>query len=112
MEIKNYIKNELKKKGFEDIVIVKTGSESKQLKFSKNKIIKTETGSSDDISLFITKNKRVLYTNLKEFSKQSIDIFIKKTLKFIKNLPENNNYYGIAEGLYHPNRALFFRKNS
>ena len=98
MEIKNYIKNELKKKGFEDIVIVKTGSESKQLKFSKNKIIKTETGSSDDISLFITKNKRVLYTNLKEFSKQSIDIFIKKALKFIKNLPENNNYYGIAEG--------------
>src|SRR3989344_6061877 len=98
MEIKNYIKNELKKKGFEDIVIVKTGSESKQLKFSKNKIIKTETGSSDDISLFITKNKRVLYTNLKEFSKQSIDIFIKKTLKFIKNLPENNNYYGTAEG--------------
>ena len=51
MEIKNYIKNELKKKGFEDIVIVKTGSESKQLKFSKNKIIKTETGSSDEAGL-------------------------------------------------------------
>ena len=98
MEIKKYIKTRLEKQGFEDIIITKNILEAKQIKFSKNKIVKTGTELAEDLSFFLTKNKRILVTDLKELSKQNIDKFAKKSAKFIKNLPKNENYYGIAKG--------------
>ena len=89
MEIKKYIKTRLEKQGFEDIIITKNILEAKQIKFSKNKIVKTGTELAEDLSFFLTKNKRILVTDLKELSKQNIDKFAKKSAKFIKNLPKN-----------------------
>ncbi|MBL7147578.1 MAG: TldD/PmbA family protein [Nanoarchaeota archaeon] len=98
MEIINYIKNQLVKKGADNVVVNYVKSEGKQLKFVNNQIVKTGTEILDNINIFVVKDKKIVSTSLKELDKKSADKIIDKIMKFIKFVEPKEDYKGIAKG--------------
>src|SRR3989344_651609 len=94
----HYISKELKKKAMDDVVVAMYEKEGKQLKFVDNKVVKTGYELASNISIFCSKDKKIIYTSLKDISKSRADELIKKVKEFSKDLPQNNDYYGIAKG--------------
>ena len=105
-----YIKEKLEKEKIDDFVIISHDLDASQIKFANNKIVKTGTEILRDISLFIVKDKKIVSTSFKEFKDRAItpasenlykkraDEVINKLMNFIKYLPGNKNYNGIAQG--------------
>ena len=109
-----YIKEKLEKEKVDDFVITTRNIEASQIKFANNKIVKTGTEVLIDIILFIAKDKKIVSTSFKEFAsrvldttidqasanlyKKKSDEVIKKLLNFVKYIPKNKNYNGIAQG--------------
>ena len=98
MNLINYIKDQLVKKGADDVIVYQTDQDATQVKFVNNKIAKTETHLNTNISIFAAKNKHLISTNLKEFSKKGADEKIKNIFKFLKYTQPNKDYEGIAKG--------------
>ncbi|MEM3555983.1 MAG: TldD/PmbA family protein [Candidatus Micrarchaeia archaeon] len=87
-----------KQLGADDVVAIGEEFRKWQVKFVNNKI---ETGMSsygNEISLFISKDKRVSITTIKNLSKRNIEESISKLLRFTKKMQPNPEYYGIASG--------------
>jgi len=93
-----YIKNQLIKKGMDDVIVYQSNNNFTQIKFVNNEITKTETSFSNNVSIFAAKNKRLILTNLKDTSKKEIDKKINYILNFIKHIKPNEDYFGIAPG--------------
>src|SRR3989344_957667 len=114
MEIAYYILKELKKKGEDDVVIGVNKIEASQIKFSNNKVVKTGSEVLVNLDIFISKDKKIIVTTLKDFNrgeemtippsnlerfnKKSADKVINNLIKFSKDIKENKNYLGIAQG--------------
>lgn len=114
MEIAYYILKELKKKQVDDVVININKMQASQIKFSDNKVVKTGNEILINLNMFVTKDKKVVATtlkdfgtgeelttnqsNLEKFDKNNVDKFLNNLLRFSKNLKPNENYYGIAQG--------------
>jgi len=98
MNLINYIKNQLIKKGADDVIVYQSNHDSTQVKFVNNKIAKTETHLTSDISIFTAKSKHLISTNLKDPNKKSADEKIKNIFKFLKHTQPNKDYEGIAKG--------------
>lgn len=97
MEIIHYIKKELLNKGMDDVIIHYYETEGRQLKFVNNKVVKTGSELTSNISIFTTKDKKIISTSLKDISKTKADELIKKIVNFSKNLAPNKDYNGIAK---------------
>lgn len=93
-----YIKDELIKKGADDVVASMGLSRSSQIKFSNNQVNTTMTWDSMNAGVFVSYKKRIVTTNFKEFDKKAIDSGIKLLIKFAENGRPNKDYMGIAEG--------------
>ena len=114
MEIAYYILKELKKKEVDDVVIGVNKIEASQIKFSGNKVVKTGSEVLVNLDIFISKDKKIIVTTLKDFNrgeemtippsnlerfnKKSADKVINNLIKFSKDVKENKNYLGIAQG--------------
>ena len=98
IELSNYLKGQLLKIGVQDIVIEASKSISSQLKFVNNKIAKTGTEKLVDLDLFVVKDKKILSTALKDFSREGADRLVKAISQFFKHMRPNENYMGIAKG--------------
>jgi len=92
------LKDKFIKSGMDDVVLTRLTNNSTQIKFSNNKIVKTGTELIDYISIFLVKDKKILTTGIKDFSKQHIEKTIKTCSKLINKLPRKEDYYGIAKG--------------
>ena len=107
----HYISKQLKKKAMDDTVIAMYEKEGKQLKFVDNKVVKTGFELASNISIFCSKNKKIIYTSLKDISKSKADELIKKINVFSKDIHPNNDYYGIAKGPFKYKEKIDYDKN-
>src|SRR3989344_2760285 len=105
-----YLKKKLENKGMDDIIITSSEREGKQLKFVNNKVVKTGFELTSNISIFCSKDKRIITTSLRDISKSKADELIKKIVNFSKNVPPNNDYYGIARGPFRYNVKFDYDK--
>ncbi len=111
MKLAYYILKELKKKGADDVIISVNKSEGNQVKFSNNKVVKTGSEILINLEIFMTKDKKVVVTSLKDFNKgeeraliptnldkKNADDAINNLIRFANNVNPNKDYNGIAEG--------------
>jgi|TARA_Y100000310_G_scaffold270963_1_gene285076 PmbA protein len=97
-ELAKYIKEQLLKKGADDVVVSLNKQECSQIKFSNSKVSAIKDWYHMDIGIFAAHKKRTIAISIKDFSKKAADAAIEKLLKFAENLPPNNEYNGIAKG--------------
>jgi len=93
-----YISKQLSKRGIDDVVVTSSEMEGKHLKFVNNKVVKTGSELTSSISIFCSKDKKIIYTSLKDMSKSKADELMKKIMEFSRDIQPNEDYYGIAKG--------------
>lgn len=114
VDLLHHIKNNLLKEKASDVVVSGVISDSSQIKFANNKIVKTGTESLINVGIFFVRDKKIVLTNFKELAgfsgdtpldiaalnviKKQTNNLTKKLVKFSKNLEPKKDYYGIAKG--------------
>jgi PmbA protein len=93
----NFIKFALKE-GADDVIIEKSGGETKQVRFANNNITIFETGSTMFYKIFLSYKKRIVGTAIFDTSENSVKESIRNLIKSAKLLQPSKDYYGIAEG--------------
>jgi PmbA protein len=96
-EIAGYLLKNLSKQ-VDDVIISLSNTKKTQLKFANSNIVATQSWQSRQIEMFISYKKRILTTQLLEFSKKSADELVKKAMAFVKTLEPKEEYAGIAKG--------------
>ena len=97
MKIAYYVKDKLLQKGASDVLVKYGQIEASHVKFSNNQIVKTGSEVLESLGIFASFKGRLVFTNLKTLNEKSADELIKKIGKFIKNVPVNEEYKGIAK---------------
>jgi len=97
-EIANYTKNQLLKKGADDVIVTVGTDNSTQVKFANNKINVTKTWDTIELGIFLAKDKKIVSTSIKDFSYRTANDTILALMKFVKSAKPNKEYEGIAEG--------------
>jgi len=92
-----YLGKRLAKK-VDDFVLLKTEEDVSHLKFAENKIVKTGTESLEAISIFVSKDKKIISTSLNDLNERAGDKIISEIFDFLKFVKPNENYLGIADG--------------
>ena len=106
-----YLKKELIKKGMDDVILHFYETEGRQLKFVNNKVVKTGSELTSNISIFATKDKKIIATSLKDISQAKADELIKKIINFSKHISPNQDYNGIAQGPFKYKVKFDYDKN-
>ena len=97
-EISSHVLNKLLKAGADDVIISVSKQDSSLIKYSNNLINTTKTWENIDLGIFMALKKRIILTNIKEFSLSAADDVVNKLLKFVKSASPNKEYAGIAKG--------------
>ena len=97
-EISSHILNKLLKAGADDVIVSVSKQDSSLIKYSNNLINTTKTWENIDLGIFMALKKRIILTNIKEFSLSAADDVVNKLLKFVKSASPNKEYAGIAKG--------------
>lgn len=97
-ELSEYILKKLKAKGADDVVVSASFGKSHQIKFVNNEIAATNTWDSASTDIFLTKDKKIIFTTLKDITKDSADKTIEKIFTFAKHTQPKPDWLGIAEG--------------
>lgn len=84
--------------GADDVVASGEGSRTWQVKFVDNKIATSTSSYNEEVSLFISKEKRLGLTTITNLSEKNIEESIAKLLRFTKKMQPNPEYSGIAMG--------------
>lgn len=95
-ELLYYLLEQLK--NADDVVLNSNSSQNQLIKYANNKVVNIKQWTSNNISVFVTKDKKILATTLKKFDEKSAKELAQKILKNIIKLPKNNDYFGIAKG--------------
>ena len=98
MEVLDKISKRLEKIDVDDYVISQAWSDASHVKFANSKIVKTGVETLDLINLFVTKKKRIVTTSIHKTDEKSINKIVEAVRKFLRLVPENKNYRGIAKG--------------
>jgi PmbA protein len=94
----NFLLAEFKKKGADDVVIHLDSGNHSHIKFSNSKVTTTKNWNLDSLSVFVTKDQRILMSSLKTFSKSAAKDLVKEMMQSISKLPQNSEFKGIAQG--------------
>ncbi len=86
------------KHGANDAVVSLESCQNSQVKFSNSKIITTEQAVIENLSIFLSVNKRVVVTTLKDISESAAQQAVMNLITFARSLPKNSDYRGIAKG--------------
>ncbi len=81
------------KKGADEVVVSYVESDTKQIKFSNNKIDIEMNYLTKNIYLFLTKGKKVLFTEIQK--ENDLSSKLDKLLKILDRMPVNDDYNGI-----------------
>lgn len=100
MEIINYLIKRLEGINATDIIVHHTKSRTKHIKFYNSKIGVINEFDDESINLFLAFEKRILITDLKDISKKGIENKMRKIKNIIQFIPEKQDYFGIAEGIF------------
>lgn len=97
MEILEKLKKKIWKIS-DDAVLILDKKKENQIKFINNDITNCKSWFNQQVSVFCSIDKRILVTNLHDFSVKGVNDLVKNILKFKKNIKPKQDYYGIAEG--------------
>ncbi len=97
-EIAQFLLEELKRKGADDVVLQLGTGENTLLKFVNNKISTTKSWESTSLSIFVTKNQSILTSSLKTFDKETAKKAAEHIMKSLAKMQPNKEYQGIAKG--------------
>ena len=86
------------KEGFDEAVVNIAESSEKYLKIVNSKIDSLVDKRGISGSLFITKKKRVFFTNIEKVDEAHVKSKIKVARSMVERLPAKDDYYGIACG--------------
>ena len=95
--IQEYLLKKFEKK-VDDVLVFRGMLNKEQLKFANNKLSVIKDWSSENLSVFVAKDKKVVMSSLKKFDKASANEFVSTVLKFVKKSEVNENYNGIYQG--------------
>jgi len=87
-----------KELGADDVVAIGEEFRKWQIKFVNNRIATGMSSYGNEVSLFVSKDKRIGVTTIKNLSKRNIEESISKLLRFTRKMQPNPEYYGIASG--------------
>ena len=96
-EIQDYLLRKFEKK-VDDVLVFRGLLNKEQLKFANNKLSVVKDWSSENLSVFVAKDQKVVLSSLKKFDKKSANEYVDKVLKFVQKSEVNENYNGIYEG--------------
>ena len=97
-EISSHVLDKLLKAGADDVIISVSKQDSSLIKYSNNLVNTTKTWENIDLGIFMALNKKIVLTNLRDFSLRAADDVVDKLLKFVKSASPNKEYAGIAKG--------------
>jgi PmbA protein len=97
-ETANYLKNKLMQKGADDVIVTSGKDTTTLIKFANNKISVTKSWSTVNVGVFLTQDKKIVSTSIKDFSQKTANDTITSLMKFIKSAKPNTEYEGIAQG--------------
>ena len=97
-ELARYLVQQFKKKGADDVVVQLNNTDNSHIKFSNNKVTTTKLWNLEGMSVFVAKDKKVVSSSLKSFSKAAVKELVSQMMQSAKNVPPNPNYRGIAKG--------------
>ncbi len=103
MELQEYIKTKLKSVGMDDVIVGSYETKAHQIKFANSKIVKTGVEINEGINIFVSKNKKIAVTSLKDLSKKAADGSIRELVNFVKSIKPSVFYNGVAEGPFYYN---------
>jgi len=98
IELANYVNKLLQNENAEDIVITASRGASDEIKFVDNEIIKTTHGTGQGIDIFANFGKKLVFTSLKDLTKDAARTQVAKAIKFSKVLAPKKDWFGIANG--------------
>jgi len=99
-EVPEYTVKRALRLGADDVVVSSMIDKTNQIKFVNNEIVLTSTWDTVSSGIFLTKDKKVVSTNIKQISQAEIDKTISKLLKFANLIEKKEDYFGIASGAF------------
>lgn len=94
----NKLKTNILKKGADDVILTNINSNLNRIKFVNNKIVKTGTHSLNRLNIFVAKDKKLIFTSIKDLSEKTVTKTLQELFNFIKRTKPSQTYNGIAEG--------------
>lgn len=94
------IKDFLLKEKIDNIILKKISADQSMIKFVNNKIVKTGVESTSSVEVFVSKDKKIVMTSIKEFDDKSIKTTISKLRTFLEHSQPNKNFVSIPENKY------------
>jgi len=85
------------KMGADDVICASDTGDTKQIRFANNSVTASKSWASTEISIYITKDKRILSTDVTMLSE--IDRALDELAKRVKLMEPNDEFGGIAQGI-------------
>ncbi len=92
--------------GFGEAVASVHSDTRRYLKITDSKVDSVVTMENESASLFLTKSKRIVFTNIDVLTPESVNRSIAHAAKSIMGLPPKDDYNGIAEGPFKYKKAV------
>ncbi|MFX0090934.1 MAG: TldD/PmbA family protein [Candidatus Hodarchaeota archaeon] len=83
---------------FDDVVVTITSKANHQIRFAKNEITVSKTWESTRFNMFASKDQRLASIELLDLKEETIQKTIDELAVFLKRMPQNSEYQGIAHG--------------
>ena len=87
-----------KLKDFDEVILIRGESNSRQIKFADNEIVKTAVEEASNVSVFVAKNKKILSTTLKD--EANVDNTIRLLKKMINQIEAKEDFHGINDKIF------------
>lgn len=85
---------------FDDVVLAYGKNNSRQIKFANNKIVKTGIEERSHTHIFVSKDKKIISTTLKETDDKTVDKTVNMLNQMIKKVDAKKDYNGINDKKY------------
>lgn len=96
------------KLGADDAVCKVSVSNTKQVRFTNNEIVSTNIYDKIGGSIFLSVKKKIVASDVDDLSQ--LDSALSDLIKLARNMKENKDYFGIAEGKFKYRKPEFDRK--
>ena len=80
---------------FDDVVLSCSKNNSRQIKFADNEIVKTAVEETSNIYVFVSKDKKIITTTLKETDDKTLDKTVMMLKKMLNKVKAKEDYNGI-----------------
>lgn len=97
-EITQFLLEELKRRGADDVVLQLGSGETTLIKFVNNKISTTKSWESTNLTIFAAKDQRIVTSSLRTFDKETAKKCAENMIKSLGKMQPNKDYQGIAQG--------------